>query len=72
MDVSWVCSMQLYVVVLFFMGARWVFFQIGKRHLDMEENPAIPENQGCPGRNCTLFPEENFYPILYNLFGTHF
>lgn len=51
-DVSWVCSMQLYVVVLFFMGARWVFFQIGKK-------PAIPENQGCPSRNCTLFPEEN-------------
>ena len=43
----------------FFMGARWVSFQIGKRHIDMEENPAIPENQGCPSRNCTLFPEEN-------------
>ena len=43
----------------FFLGARWVLFQIGKRHIDMEENCGIPENQGCPSRNCTLFPQQN-------------
>lgn len=56
-DVSWVCSMQMYVVVLFFSwGQGGSFFRLGK---EMEVNPAIPENQGCPSRNCTLFPEEN-------------
>lgn len=53
----------------FFHGGKvGPFFRLGKQ---MEENPAIPENQGCPSRNCTLFFPSAEYVSLKNVSQTN-
>ena len=52
-DVSWVCSTQMHVVVLLFHGGKVGLFSDWEK--TWKKTLQFQKNQGCPSRNCTFF-----------------